>query len=75
MRSSPAFLPGTIHENVALAQSPDDPELRRILRQHLLWLDFLARAASGCDNWLPTGESRARRHKLALAEWYGGEQP
>ena len=49
--------------------------LRRILRQHLLWLDFLARAASGCDNWLPTGESRARRHTLALAEWYGGEQP
>ena len=49
--------------------------LRRILRQHLLWLDFLARAASGCDNWLPTGESRARRRTLALAEWYGGRRP
>ena len=36
MRSSPAFLPGTVHDNVALAQSPDPALLRRILRQSRL---------------------------------------
>lgn len=43
----------------------------RILRRHLLWLDFLARAACGWENWLPRGEVRLRHKKQAMAEWYG----
>ncbi|CAN5385286.1 M14 family metallopeptidase [soil metagenome] len=27
--------------------------LRRVLRSHLLWFDFLTRAAGACGNWLP----------------------
>ena len=45
--------------------------LHRILRQHLLWLDFLARAVCGGDHWLPHGSQRLRHKKLALIEWYG----
>ena len=45
--------------------------LRRILRRHLLWLDFLARAACGWQYWLPRDAARARHQALALAEWYG----
>ena len=48
--------------------------LHRILRSHLLWLDFLARAACGWDNWLPRGDARLRHKKLAMAEWYGWHQ-
>jgi len=45
--------------------------LQRILRHHMLWLDFLARAACGWENWLPRGEARLEHRKQALAEWYG----
>jgi hypothetical protein len=45
--------------------------LHRILRQHLLWLDFLARAMCGGDHWLPHGSNRLRHKKMALIEWYG----
>lgn len=45
--------------------------LHRILRRHLLWLDFLARAACGWENWLPHGRSRLQHKKLAMMEWYG----
>jgi len=45
--------------------------LHRILRSHLLWLDFLARAACGWENWLPRGDARLRHKKLALAVCYG----
>jgi hypothetical protein len=45
--------------------------LHRVLRRHLLWLDFLARAACGWRNWLPHGDRRLRHKKLAMAEWYG----
>lgn len=44
--------------------------LHRILRRHLLWLDFLARAACGWDNWLPRERARLRHEKLGLVEWY-----
>ncbi len=45
--------------------------LHRILRRHLIWLDFLARATCAWDNWLPRGQARLRHKKLAMAEWYG----
>ncbi len=43
---------------------------QRVLRQHLLLLDFLARAACGHRLWLPTPENRAQHHAQALQDWY-----
>jgi len=36
MRANPAFVPGTVHDNVALTQSPDDALLRRVLEESRL---------------------------------------
>jgi ABC-type multidrug transport system fused ATPase/permease subunit len=36
MRANPAFVPGTVHDNVALVQNPDDAAMREILRQSRL---------------------------------------
>jgi hypothetical protein len=43
---------------------------QRVLRRHLSWLDFLARAACGCRRWLPAGAARLRQREQALALWY-----
>ncbi len=43
---------------------------QRVLRRHLSWLDFLARAASGYRRWLPLGAERGRQHEAALDLWY-----
>ena len=47
----------------------------RVLRRHIGWLDFIARAAGSCQRWLPQGEQRRRQHALALERWYGGVEP
>jgi hypothetical protein len=46
----------------------------RVLRRHLSWLEFLTRAASSHQRWLPVGEERARHHASAIALWYMGER-
>ena len=43
---------------------------QRVLRQHMLFLDFLARAAYSHERWLPLGEDRAKHHSQALDQWY-----
>jgi hypothetical protein len=43
---------------------------QRVLRQHLLFLDFLSRAACGHALWLPQPEKRAYHHAQALQDWY-----
>jgi len=43
---------------------------QRVLRQHLLFLDFLSRAACGHNLWLPQPEQRAVHHAQALQDWY-----
>jgi hypothetical protein len=43
---------------------------QRVLRQHQLLLDFLSRAASGYQRWLPNDDQRARLHAQALQDWY-----
>jgi len=43
---------------------------QRVLRQHQMLLDFLSRAACGYARWLPSTQSRAAQHALALQEWY-----
>jgi hypothetical protein len=41
-----------------------------VLRSHLVWLDFLARAACGHERWLPSGAARTHHQQLAFARWY-----
>lgn len=43
---------------------------QRVLRQHQSLLDFLARAASSCERWLPAPSQRATLHDQALRAWY-----
>jgi len=43
---------------------------QRVLRQHMLFLDFLSRAACGHALWLPHPDQRAAHHAQALQDWY-----
>lgn len=43
---------------------------QRVLRRHLSWLDFCARAAYSFERWLPPPELRADLHEQALWRWY-----
>lgn len=49
-----------------------DHRRSRVLRRHLVWLDFVARAAASHSRWLPVGEARERHHAEAMALWYPG---
>ena len=44
--------------------------LQRVLRQHQQFLDFLSRAASGRQLWLPDAVARPQQHAQALQTWY-----
>jgi hypothetical protein len=48
---------------------------QRVLRRHIGWLDFIARAACSHARWLPTGAGREQHRALALARWYGAREP
>lgn len=43
---------------------------QRVLRRHLVWLDFLSRAACSHPLWLPTGSAREKHQEEALNHWY-----
>lgn len=43
----------------------------RVLRRHLVWLDFMTRAVASAARWLPAGVERERHRAEALALWYG----
>ena len=43
---------------------------QRVLRQHQMLLDFLARAACGSKMWLPSHDGRTQHHLQALQQWY-----
>ncbi len=47
----------------------------RVLRRHLSWLDFVARAACGHGRWLPTGAERERHRYAAWDLWYRRVNP
>lgn len=44
--------------------------LQRVLRRHLVWLEFLALAACAWREWMPLGTERARQERRALLDWY-----
>jgi hypothetical protein len=44
--------------------------LKRVLRRHLTFLDFLTAAVRSCDNWLPHQEERQHLDLAARALWY-----
>jgi hypothetical protein len=44
--------------------------LQRVLRSHLLWMDFLVRAVSSHRSWMPARAERARHRQAALERWY-----
>jgi hypothetical protein len=43
---------------------------QRVLRRHVAWLEFAARAACSYRAWLPTGTARDEELGRALARWY-----
>jgi len=45
--------------------------LLRVQRNHLVWLNFLCRAARTYREWLPAGEERAHHERSGLADWFG----
>ena len=46
--------------------------LHRVLRRHVAWLDFVARAACSHRAWAPGKSDREGDRKRAMALWYGG---
>jgi hypothetical protein len=44
---------------------------QRVLRRHIAWLDFLARAACGHRHWIPPADTREECRERALRHWYG----
>ena len=45
---------------------------RRVLRRHVPFLDFIARAACGWRGWVPREDERAALRRQAMALWYRG---
>lgn len=43
---------------------------QRVLRRHMVWLDFVARAASSHARWRPAGAERERHEAAALQRWF-----
>ena len=43
---------------------------QRVLRRHVSWLDFLARAACGHRLWIPTEADRETHRERAMRHWY-----
>lgn len=44
---------------------------QRVLRRHLSWLDFVARAACSYQRWLPASDAREAHRRAASRLWYG----
>ncbi len=48
--------------------------LRRVLRRHLMFIDFLKDAVRSYKNWLPQEQQRAHYELAALNLWYNGKR-
>lgn len=47
---------------------------QRVLRRHVSWLDFLARAACGYRLWIPAEHNREHYRQQAMKHWYWGSE-
>ena len=45
---------------------------QRVLRRHIGWMEFLARAACSWQRWIPAAEARQQHLLAARQRWYGG---
>jgi hypothetical protein len=43
---------------------------QRVLRRHLVWMEFLCHAAGSYRRWIPEGEDRDRHARDALRAWF-----
>jgi hypothetical protein len=43
---------------------------QRVLRRHMVCLDFMARAAGSHARWMPDGSARDLHQASALQRWY-----
>lgn len=62
--------PRQLFNRVAIFNPTATHRLQRVLRRHLVWFDFLIRAASSHGRWLPQGLARKQQQRRALARWY-----
>jgi hypothetical protein len=62
--------PRQLFNRVALFNPTATHRLQRVLRRHLVWFDFLMRAAASHGRWLPEGMARKVARRRALAQWY-----
>lgn len=77
MRANPAFVPGTVYDNVALVQSPDDPTTQAILRnarlEARLNLDPAGRATAVSEKGEPF--SGGEQQRIAIARTFLARPP
>lgn len=45
--------------------------LQRVLRRHIVLMEFLIRATRAWDQWLPTSNNREAMREQAMKHWYG----
>ena len=62
--------PRQIFDRIAIFNPTAAHRLQRVLRRHLVWFDFLMRAAHSHLRWQPHGMARTAQHRRALAQWY-----
>ena len=61
--------PSQLLDRLGLFNPVEPHRLRRVLRQHLTFFDFLVRAALSHRRWRPTEEQRAGLFESAVAYW------
>lgn len=62
--------PRQLFNRVSIFNPTAAHRLQRVLRRHLVWFDFLMRAASSHGRWMPEGLLRKAQRRRALAQWY-----
>lgn len=62
--------PRQLFNRVSIFNPTATHRLQRVLRRHLVWFDFLMRAASSHGRWVPEGLARKAQRRRALALWY-----